>query len=89
MRYQGSKNAGGNHDSDSATQVRPRRGSPGQLSTVQPGQLTTAPGVYTAQTTGNITEMMTAIMPLMMMMMMMMGMIMPMMKSMGEAFKSK
>ena len=53
---------------------------------VQPGQLTTAPGVSVAQT--EIGDLLTSIMPLIMLMMMMM-MIMPMMKGMGEAFKAK
>ncbi len=56
-----------------------------QLTNVQPGQLTMAPGVYT-QTNGGIGDLLTGIMPLIMMMMVMM-MIMPMMKGMGEAFK--
>ena len=57
-----------------------------QLTSVQPGQLLTAPGVYTQQTNGGIGDMLNSMMPLIMMMMVMM-MIMPMMKGMGEAFK--
>ncbi len=56
-----------------------------QLTKVQPGQLTTAPGVYTQEGTG-IGDMLGAIMPLIMMMMVMM-MIMPMMRGMTEGFK--
>jgi len=59
---------------------------PGQLATVAPGQLTTAPGIGVAQT--DIGDLLTSIMPLIMLMMVMM-MIMPMMKGMGEAFKAK
>ncbi len=58
----------------------------GTVSTVQPGQLTTAPGVYTQQTSG-ITEMLNAIMPLIMIMMVFM-LITPMMKGMAEGFNS-
>ncbi len=43
--------------------------SPGQLVMVQPGQLTTAPGVVGTQ----ISDLLTSIMPLMMMMMVMMS----------------
>jgi hypothetical protein len=59
--------------------------SPGQLTSVQPSQLTIAPGV-TAQS--EISGLLTDLMPLIMLMMVMM-MIMPMMKGMGEAFKAR
>lgn len=60
--------------------------SPGQLVSVQPGQLTAAPGVGVAQT--EIGDMLTSIMPLIMLMMVFM-MITPMMKGMAEGFKAK
>jgi len=60
--------------------------SPGQLVMVQPGQLTTAPGVGVAQT--EIGDLLTSIMPLIMIMMVFM-MITPMMKGMSEGFKAK
>jgi hypothetical protein len=58
--------------------------SPGQLTSVQPSQLTTAPGVTTLQ----ISDLLNSLMPLIMLMMVMM-MLVPMMKGMGEAFKAK
>ena len=42
-----------------------------QLTSVQPGQLLTAPGVYTQQTNGGIGDMLNSMMPLIMMMMVM------------------
>ncbi|MFC1910291.1 cell division protein FtsH [Chloroflexota bacterium] len=61
--------------------------APGQLTQIQPGQLTSAPGVYVAtQESGGIGEMLNAIMPLIMIMMVFM-MITPMMKGMAEGFK--
>ncbi len=60
--------------------------SPGQLISVQPGQLTTTPGVGAAQT--EIGDLLTSIMPLIMIMMVFM-MIMPMMKGMSEGFTAK
>jgi len=59
--------------------------SPGQLTTVQPGQLASAPGVYAA-TNGGMGDMLNAIMPLVMIMMVMM-MLMPMMKGMAAGFR--
>ena len=58
--------------------------SPGQLTSVQPSQLTTAPGVTTLQ----ISDLLTSLMPIIMLMMIML-MIMPMMKGMAEAFKGR
>jgi len=58
--------------------------TPGQLTTVQPGQLTVAPGVLPAFDVGTLLA---NLMPLIMLMMVFM-MIMPMMKGMAEAFKA-
>jgi hypothetical protein len=58
--------------------------APGQITQVQPGQLTTAPGVSTLQ----ISDMLNAILPLISIMLVFM-MITPMMRGMAEAFKAK
>jgi len=58
--------------------------SPGQITTVQLGQLTAAPGVSTLQ----ISDMLNAILPLVSIMLVFM-MITPMMRGMAEAFKAK
>jgi hypothetical protein len=58
--------------------------SPGQLTSVQPSQLTTAPGVATLQ----ISDLLTSLMPIIMLMMVML-MLVPMMKGMAEAFKAR
>jgi hypothetical protein len=57
---------------------------PSQLAAVQPGQLTTAPGVGASQ----IGDLLNSIMPLILIMMVFM-MITPMMKGMSEGFKGR
>jgi len=58
--------------------------TPGQITTVTPGQLAVAPGVLPAFDIGTLLA---SLMPLIMLMMVFM-MIMPMMRGLAEAFKA-